>query len=221
MGAPPVLTLEELRALEARHANGAMPGLMTRAGRSVAEAARSLAADTGDTVLVAAGPGNNGGDAWVAAEELREGFHRIVVLDAGSGPPRAAEARAARQAFEARGGAVAREWPDHAKLALVVDGLFGVGLARDLDDRFRALVGRINGCAAPVLAIDVPSGIDSSTGRVRGAAVNATRTLTFIAHKLGLHTGEGVDHCGGVELDELGAGEEAARMAHGFLLRPG
>ncbi len=219
MGAPPILTLEELRAVEARCAQEAMPSLMERAGRSVAEAARRLTSDTGDTVLVVAGPGNNGGDAWVAAEALREGFHRIVVLDAGSGPPKAAQARAARAAFESHGGTVVREWPSQARLALVADGLFGVGLTRDVDDRFKALIERINACGAPVLAIDVPSGLDSSTGRVRGAAVNAARTLTFIAHKAGLHTGDGLDHCGVVELDPLGAGEEAARAAHGFLLR--
>ena len=93
VGALPILTLEELRAIEARHAAPGMASLMQRAGRAVAEAARRLAADTGDTILIVAGPGNNGGDAWVAAEALREGFHRIVVLDAGNAPPKAAEAR--------------------------------------------------------------------------------------------------------------------------------
>ena len=220
MGASPVLTLEELRTVEARHAGADAPSLMRRAGRAVADAARRLACDTGDTIVVVAGPGNNGGDAWVAAEALREGFHRIVVLDAGSGPPKAADALAAREAFESHGGTVVREWPASGRLALVIDGLFGVGLARDVDERFRALIGRINDCGAPILAIDVPSGIDSATGRVRGAAVDATATLTFIAHKLGLHTLEGPDHCGAIELDDLGCGDEAARAAHGFLLRP-
>ena len=71
MGASPVLTLEELRAVEARHAGAGAPSLMRRAGRAVAEAARRLARDTGDTIVVVAGPGNNAGDAWVAAEALR------------------------------------------------------------------------------------------------------------------------------------------------------
>ena len=220
MDALPILTLEELRAIEARHAAPGMASLMQRAGRAVAEAARRLAADTGDTILIVAGPGNNGGDAWVAAEALREGFHRIVVLDAGNAPPKAAEAHEARAAFESNGGAVVTEWPAHAKLSLVVDGLLGVGLARDVDAPLRSIIERINGCAAPVLAIDVPSGLDSATGRVRGIAVNATRTLTFIAHKPGLLTGEGLDRCGIVELDDLGTGDDASKAAHGFLLRP-
>jgi hydroxyethylthiazole kinase-like uncharacterized protein yjeF len=220
VGAPPILTLEELRAIEARHASDGDGGLMRLAGHAVAEAARRRAADTGDTILVVAGPGNNGGDAWVAAEALREGFHRIVVLDMANGPPRAAPAREARERFESGGGAVVREWPAPARLALVVDGLLGVGLARDVDDRLRALIGRINDCRAPILAIDVPSGLDAATGSVRGAAVNATATTTFIAHKPGLHTLDGPDHCGAIELDDLGCGDEAAAAAHGTLLRP-
>lgn len=220
MGASPILTLEELRAVEARHASDRASSLMGLAGRAVAEAARRLASDTGDTILVVAGPGNNGGDAWVAAEALHEGFHRIVVLDAGNGSPKAAEARTARERFQSRGGTVVSDWPVHGRLALVVDGLFGVGLARDVDVRLRTLIGRINECNAPILAIDIPSGLDSATGRVRGAVVNATATLTFIAHKLGLHTLEGPDHCGAIELAQLGCGDEAARAAHGFLLRP-
>jgi hydroxyethylthiazole kinase-like uncharacterized protein yjeF len=71
-----------------------------------------------------------------------------------------------------------------------------------------------------VLAIDVPSGLDSRTGRVRGAAVRASRTLTFIARKVGLHTAEGPDHCGAIECDDLGTGEDVVREAHGFLLTP-
>jgi len=220
VGPAPILALEELRAIEASHARAGMPSLMRLAGHAVAEAARRLASDTGDTILVVAGPGNNGGDAWVAAEALREGFHRIVVLDAASAPPRASEAREARERFESNGGTVVRDWPAPSRLALVVDGLLGVGLGREVEGDLRALIDRMNGCRAPILAIDVPSGLDSATGRVRGAAVNATSTLTFIAHKLGLHTLEGPDHCGAIELDPLGCGEEAARAAHGVLLGP-
>ena len=192
---------------------------MLAAGRAVADAARALAADTGQTILVVAGPGNNGGDAWVAARHLAEGFHRVTVLDAAGTPPKAPEAREARAAFEERGGRVVREWPALAP-ALVVDGLLGIGLARDVDPALHRIIERMNGSGAPVLAIDVPSGLDSATGRVRGIAVHATRTLTFIAQKVGLHTRDGPDCCGTITCDALGLGEAVAREAHGLLLTP-
>ncbi|HET9470701.1 MAG TPA: NAD(P)H-hydrate epimerase, partial [Usitatibacter sp.] len=173
MSGVPVLLPEELRAVEARAAAAGGESLMRKAGRAVAEAARAMAADTGDAILVVAGPGNNGGDAWVAAAHLLEGFHRVVVLDAAGTAPKAPEAREARAAFESRGGTVAREWPAGLRPALVVDGLLGVGLARDVDPAFHAIVERMGNAGAPILAIDVPSGLDSRTGRVRGIAVRA------------------------------------------------
>src|SRR6185312_8025296 len=214
----PVLTTEELRAVES---GAGAERLMIAAGRAVAEAARALAADTGQTILVVAGPGNNGGDAWVAADALLQSFHRVVVLEASATPPKAPEARDARAAFASRGGSIVREWPAASPApALIVDGLLGIGLARDVDPPFHGIIERVNGSGAPVLAIDVPSGLDSSTGRVRGIAVRATRTLTFIAHKAGLHTLDGPDFCGVVACDDLGVGEAAAREAHGLLLTP-
>jgi hydroxyethylthiazole kinase-like uncharacterized protein yjeF len=181
---------------------------MERAGRAVAEAARALATDTGAPILVVAGPGNNGGDAWVAAAHLRESFHRVIVLDVAGAPPKAPEAQAARGVFAARGGEVVLGWPA-IEPALVIDGLLGIGLARDVDGAYAQLIARMNACAGPVLAIDVPSGLDADTGRVCGSAVRATHTLTFLAHKPGLLTGAGVEHAGEVQVDDLGTGERS------------
>ena len=213
----PVLTVAELRAVEARAAAGGR-SLMGRAGAAVAASARTLARDTGAQILVVAGPGNNGGDAWVAAADLAATFHRVVVLDAAGRAPKAEEARAARARLESGGTRIVREWPAGANPALVVDGLLGVGLDRDVEPGFAAIIERINRCGAPVLSIDVPSGADAASGAIRGSAVRATRTLTFIAHKPGLHTGDGLDCRGELVLDDLGAGEEAARAARGSLL---
>ena len=215
----PVLTSEGLRAVEAR-ARAVGANLMERAGRACAEAARGLAADTGAPILVVAGPGNNGGDAWVAAAELRRSFHRVIVLDVAGTEPKAPEARAAKAAFAAQGGAIERRWPAADAPAIVLDGLLGLGLAREVEGAWRALIERINASGAPVLAIDVPSGLDSRTGCMRGAAVRATVTLTFIAHKVGLHTADGLDCCGRVECDSLGMAAEAAAEAQGTLLAP-
>ena len=216
----PVLTRDQLRAVEESAALSSGPSLMERAGQATAQAARRLAIDTGAPILVVAGPGNNGGDAWVAAVHLGEGFHRVVVLDAAGSAPKASEAKAAKKAIEARGGDIVRDWPQGLRPALVVDGLFGLGLARDVEPTFAELIERMNACGAPILAVDVPSGLDSDNGVIRGAAVRATNTLTFLAHKVGLHTANGLDCRGVLELDDLGAGDEALRDARGFLLSP-
>jgi len=215
----PVLTLGELREVEARFAR-ADPPLMDRAGRATAEWARRMAADTGARILVVAGPGNNGGDAWVAARELQQTFHKVAVLDVAGGEPKAPEARAARSAFLAARGEVSQEWPEGPPPALVVDGLLGIGLLRDVDARIAALIDRMNGARVPILAIDVPSGLDATTGRMRATAVKAQRTITFIAHKPGLHTLDGPELCGDVVLDELALGSAVREIARGELLSP-
>jgi hydroxyethylthiazole kinase-like uncharacterized protein yjeF len=213
----PVLTPDEVRAVEARAAQGGV-SLMALAGRACAEASRELAADTGAPILVVAGPGNNGGDAWVAAAELAESFHRVVLFDVTGTIPKAEEARKARERFLARGGKVVRQWPDGLGPALIVDGLLGLGLARDVETPFAEVIARMNASGRPILAIDVPSGLDSGSGRIRGDAVRATRTLTFLAHKVGLHTAAGLDCRGDLRLDDLGAAELAASGSGGELV---
>lgn len=193
---------------------------MERAGRAIAACAQRLATDGGGPIVVVAGAGNNGGDAWVAAAHLRESFQRVVVFDVTGETPKAPEARAARSEFTSRGGLVVRAWPGSIEPSLVVDGLLGIGLTRNVESPFLEVIREINRCASPVLAIDVPSGLDAHSGQVRGAAVKATRTLTFIAHKVGLHTGDGLDHCGIVELDDLGAGDLALVQSRGSLVTP-
>lgn len=222
MRAPAVFTTKEIRLLEERAARalGAGPTLMERAGAATARAAADLLPPAGGPLLVVAGPGNNGGDAWVAAARLREAFHRVIVHDATGRAPQAPEARAAATRFLELGGRTVPEWPAGLRPAVIVDGLFGIGLARDVDGPLAALVGRINASGAPVLAIDIPSGIDSDTGRVRGAAVRATRTLTFIARKPGLHTAEALDHTGEIDVDALGIPAAFFEGASGGLLTP-
>lgn len=216
----PLLEPREIVRVEERARATIAGSLMLRAGHATAEAARRMAADTGEPILAVAGPGNNGGDAWVAAAALRETFHRVVVFDVKGSEPTAAEGRSAKAAFVQRGGEIVREWPRGLRPALVVDGLLGIGLARDVDADLSRVIGQVNESTCPVLAIDVPSGLDSATGRVRGVAVVATRTLTFIAGKPGLHTLDGPDHCGLVECDALGCEALVADVAHGQLIEP-
>ena len=96
-----------------------------------------------------------------------------------------------------------RELPLDKTWGLVIDGLFGIGLGRAIGGDYAQLVEYANRCRCPVLALDVPSGIQSDTGQVLGCAVRATHTLTFIGLKPGLLTLDGPDHCGEIRVASL------------------
>ena len=185
----PIYLTEDIRRIE-RTAGELTPPLMERAGAAAAELAARLASETSKDILVLAGPGNNGGDAKIAAARLQERFYRVTV--------------AAR----------ADEIPERA-WGLVIDGLFGIGLARDIDGEYARMVAYANRQTCPVLALDIPSGLHSDTGRVMGSAVRATHTITFIALKPGLLTLDGPDYCGEITVANLGlpAGKPSAWVA--------
>lgn len=193
----PICLSAEVRRIEAAAAN-ATPPLMERAGAAAAELAARLVPETAKDVLVLAGPGNNGGDARIVAQRLRERFFRVALATAPE------------------------EVPAGTKWGLVVDGLFGIGLARPLEGRHTALVDLANAQPCPILALDVPSGLDADTGRVLGRAVRATHTITFIALKPGLLTLDGPDHCGEITVADLGldaSSAHAGRVASPTLFR--
>jgi hydroxyethylthiazole kinase-like uncharacterized protein yjeF len=171
----PVYLTQDIRRIE--QANASLP-LMERAGAAAAELAMSLLPDKGKDVLVVAGPGNNGGDARVVARILKEKFFRVTVATASDPLPA-------------------------TPFQLIVDGMFGIGLARPLEGDYARLVDFVNAQACPVLALDIPSGLDSDTGRVLGCAVRATHTISFIGLKPGLLTLDGPDHCGEVAVADL------------------
>src|SRR5690606_22292838 len=129
-----------------------------------------------DTVVVC-GPGNNGGDGFVVARLLREkGWPVRVVLTGERNKLRGdTDANAAKWGDEIAPGT--REAIEGAQL--IVDAMFGAGLDRDIGEPLLALIAAINGSSRPVVAIDVPSGVDGATGAVRGAAVRANVTVTF------------------------------------------
>jgi hydroxyethylthiazole kinase-like uncharacterized protein yjeF len=173
----PIYLTEDIRRIE-RGAGVAEEKLMERAGAAAADAAVRIASDTTKDVLVLAGPGNNGGDARIVARALKEKFFRVEIASQMDQIP-------------------ARPW------GLVIDGLFGIGLVRDIAGEYAALVDYANRQGCPVLALDIPSGLHSDTGRVLGHAVRATHTVTFIALKPGLLTLDGPDHCGALEVADL------------------
>jgi ADP-dependent NAD(P)H-hydrate dehydratase / NAD(P)H-hydrate epimerase len=202
-----ILRLTELREMERDHAGAT---LMERAGAAAAEVAAAMLAGATSPPLIVCGPGNNGGDGFVVARLLQaRGFAPVVVF-AGDAARLPADATAAHAAWLAAGGRCLDGIPDRA-FGLAIDALFGIGLARPLEGRHADLVARLNALACPVLALDIPSGLDSGSGRVLGGAVRADHTASFIALKPGLLTGAGPDHCGAISVHELGLQVAATR----------
>lgn len=179
--------------------------LMEHAGRAVAEAAVGMVRGTDRRIAVLCGPGNNGGDGFVAARHLREkGFDvRVFLLgDTSSLKGDAAE--------------MARRWPLPIREAapnalqsmhLVIDALFGAGLSRPLEGRAAELVEAVNASRLPVLAVDVPSGLDGTSGQVWGVAVEANRTVTFFRKKPGHVLMPGRQLCGQIIVADIGTPE--------------
>jgi hydroxyethylthiazole kinase-like uncharacterized protein yjeF len=211
----------EIRAVEAHALTlPSPPALMEQAGRATAELASELIGEQGSSVLIFAGPGNNGGDAFVAARYLKAWFYRVAVVFAGDPFKLSGDAAKAYQAWRDIDGDIHDLVPRERRWDFVIDGLFGIGLTRALSDKPAELVTFINELGAPVLAIDVPSGLDADTGRVMGRAVHADHTITFIGLKPGLFTLDGPDHCGKIHLRDLGLDALAVTQAAGSLLSP-
>jgi hydroxyethylthiazole kinase-like uncharacterized protein yjeF len=188
------------RAIEAHHITGAE--LMTRAGTAVF---RVLCArfPRARRVAVVCGPGNNGGDGYVVARLAKEAGNEPLVLTMGKAPSKG-DASQMRVRCEAAGVTV-RPF-DASTLALadvIVDALLGIGLERPVEGEWRAAIESINASGRPVVAVDIPSGLNADTGAVMGAAVRANITVSFIGLKLGLFTADGCDHAGEILLDDL------------------
>jgi hydroxyethylthiazole kinase-like uncharacterized protein yjeF len=217
MPALPIYTTPAMRKLE-QLAAPASGTLMERAGAAAAEFARSLCSDTAKAVLVVAGPGNNGGDAFEVAVHLKRWFFRVSVVFSGERDKLPKDAQAALGKWEAAGGTLLHDVPGEPRFDLAVDGLFGTGLRRPLAGTHGTLVEKLNALGVPILAIDIPSGVDADTGAVLGRAVRASHTVTFIAHKPGLLTLDGPDHCGQLKLDTLGLDPVRLLEPEGMLL---
>jgi hydroxyethylthiazole kinase-like uncharacterized protein yjeF len=192
--------------------------LMERAGLATAELAQEMAGPRARAVLVLAGPGNNGGDAFVAARHLKAAWFDVRVVFTGQAENLQSEARAAFDAWQAAGGTTVSAIPQDWRWQIALDGLFGIGLSREMDPRHAQLVAALNASGRPVIAIDIPSGLDADTGRVQGVAVRAAWTMTFLGLKAGLFTLDGPDHCGHVRLDRLGTDDAPLPDGHGLLV---
>lgn len=193
-----ILQAPALRALEMEHA-AATPSLMERAGACAARIALGVLSGR---ALVLAGPGNNGGDAFVVARRLKEAGHEPVVLFAGDPDKLPADAHHANAAWLAAGGSCLNAYPA-GEFGLIIDGLFGIGLARPIAGIYADWIERANASGLPILALDTPSGLNATTGQATGPVIRANRTVTFIALKPGLLTCDGPDCCGSITVCDL------------------
>ncbi|SIQ04036.1 yjeF C-terminal region, hydroxyethylthiazole kinase-related/yjeF N-terminal region [Rhizobium sp. RU20A] len=188
--------------------------LMRMAGEAVAAAA--LKAEPGALrFIVLTGPGNNGGDGYVAAEALKASGADVVLF--AMQPPAALTGDAARAAAGWTGAIASLDACDLKPGDVVVDALFGAGLSRPVPDTVVALAERAQALSLPVISIDLPSGIDGRTGTVRGGAFRARHTITFMSLKPGHVLMPGRDHCGRVEVVDIGIPERFLTAAAGRL----
>lgn len=207
-----LLTAEEMRAAEAEAmTRGRATGreLMVRAGRGVVEAVFArwprLAAGPG-RALVLCGPGNNGGDGFVIARLLRDWGWEVEIRLLGTADRLPPDARTAHDRWAATGavGTLGAGWDSAAPRDLVIDALFGTGLSRPVElpglDRLRDIAP-----GARIVAVDLPSGLCSDSGRVIGdRAVRADLTVSFHRAKAGHYLAEGPEHCGALSVADIG-----------------
>ena len=204
----PLYTAQEMREAEAAYP-GETIELMERAGSAVAAAALRHY-PSARRFLVACGTGSNGGDGLVVARKLHEAGREVAIRLVGSEEKvkgDAAENLRRARALDLR---FVSDWGD---ADVVVDALFGTGFAGAPREEAARRIEELNALQPPVLAVDLPSGVDASTGEAPGAVVAAERTVTFQARKVGLAVAPGRFHAGVVEVVDIGLGPLATRHA--------
>jgi hydroxyethylthiazole kinase-like uncharacterized protein yjeF len=197
-----LLTNAEMSEADRRTIAGGVSGetLMENAGAAVARAMLARH-PPGSEVAVVAGAGNNGGDGFVAARHLDQAGYRVSMHLIGR-----------REALKGDAAWAARQWqgpvlpgvPDLAGAHVIIDALFGAGLDRPVAGEALAVIAAMNGAGVPIVAVDLASGISGTTGAVMGDAVNASCTVTFFRKKPGHLLLPGRDHCGPVEVAQIG-----------------
>lgn len=197
-----VLTSAEMERADRLTIAAGTPGfaLMLSAGQAVAEAAMDLVPE--GTILVVAGRGNNGGDGFVAAAELAARGREVSVI-----------LLCERDSLQGDAASAARGWkypvlPFNPQAighpALIIDALFGAGLNRPVKGEPHDMIGAINAHGAPVLSVDLPSGVNGTTGAIMGVAIRAAETVTFFRRKPGHLLLPGRIHCGRVRVADIG-----------------
>ncbi len=219
-----VLTAEQMQAVDRRTIKDVgIPGvvLMENAGRGVAEEVlRRFPSAEASRVLVLSGKGNNGGDGYVVARYLMNNGWQVQIVVLAPREAIKGDAKTNLTALENCGGVVSfvkdAEGLDSllsscGEVAVLVDALLGTGLTKNVDGLYRSAIEWLNDQKAPVVAVDVPSGIDASNGRILGAAVAATLTTTFAYPKIGLVSYPGAAYTGELLVIDIGIPELIAK----------
>ncbi|MGI9402296.1 MAG: NAD(P)H-hydrate epimerase, partial [Rhizobiaceae bacterium] len=204
-----LLSVDEMGRADALTIKRGKPGieLMENAGEAVFRVVQHVLAQTGGgKVLVACGLGNNGGDGSVVARMLAAHGYQVKLAFAGNTEKISGDAAIA---LERWGGQTANLADvDPSGFALIVDALLGAGLDRDVKGAIGEFIHKINESGKPVVAVDLPSGIDGNAGAVMGVAVRAVHTVTFFRKKPGHLCFPGKSHCGEVSVADIGIGSE-------------
>jgi ADP-dependent NAD(P)H-hydrate dehydratase / NAD(P)H-hydrate epimerase len=198
-----VLTNDEMAQADRLTIAGGIAGLslMESAGKAVADLVSARQAP-GSRAVVVAGPGNNGGDGFVAARHLADRRYGVKVLLVGEREKLKGDAAAAAKRWN---GQIVAALPNELQGAdIVIDALFGAGLDRPIAGPALAMIDAMNAQAAPVVAVDLPSGINGTSGAVMGGAVTASQTVTFFRKKVGHFLMPGRAHCGVVSVAQIG-----------------
>jgi len=225
-----LMTKEQVRAVDSWAINTlGIPGvvLMENAGRSCAELIKEkLKYVATPKVCIFSGTGNNGGDSYVIARHLLNSSFEVVVVLCGSREKVKGDAKVNLDILERLGRPTSRagdstsrqveqlnlgdiDVPGRVKTFtadadMVVDGLFGTGLSGQLSDDYQQLIETINACNCPILAVDIPSGLDCDAGQPLGAAIRADYTVTFVAVKKGFASESAAQYTGEIFVASIG-----------------
>jgi hydroxyethylthiazole kinase-like uncharacterized protein yjeF len=219
-------TREDVRAFD-RHCIETLgiPGivLMENAGRQIADVARAML-DRGEFrhCLILAGRGNNGGDAFVVARHLAIHGYMCEVILIGNRDDAKGDAATNMDIFQAMGGYVRgldgatgeilRELaPTFCGADLIIDGLLGTGTQGEIREPYAGVITAVNAIGRPIIAIDIPSGLDCDTGRPLGPTIRAAKTVTMAARKTGFQNPESRQFTGEIILADIGAPYKALR----------
>ena len=200
-----LLTTKEMARADALTIASGTPGivLMEAAGKAVADEVLRCVPDD-SSVLVLCGPGNNGGDGFVAARLLKERGLSVRLALLGAKDALKGDAREMAAGWD---GAIVPLGPNLVEGAkVVIDAIFGAGLTRNVEGAAAETIAALNASDAYIVAVDVPSGIDGTTGEVRGVAVDAASTVTFFRRKPGHLLLPGRIYCGDVRVADIGIG---------------
>ncbi len=161
-------------------------------------------------ITVFAGSGNNGGDAYVVALLAREQGVEVQLISRGEFSRQSETSAHFSERWQQAGGEIQPWGRQEITGELIVDGLLGIGLSRQLDDEAQSVIQGINACPVPKVAIDIPSGLNANTGVAQPCAVLAALTVTFIGEKVGHYLADGPDYCGELIFDDLGVSSQTS-----------